>query len=271
VDDDGFADVVAGAPLYDAGQTDEGALFVFLGSAAGVASGNPVTAAALESNQANAQLGASVAPAGDLNGDGFADVAAGAPFYDGGQTDEGAAFVFLGSAAGIADGNIGPAVQYESDQAQARLGASAASAGDVNGDGFADVIVGAPFYDAPESAEGAAFVFLGNSAGLPVASEPGLPVPVARVASASATPPELDADGDGWANSCDCDLDQNGVCGASDWNILRSCFGLAVPAEGPPDDPSCAESDLDGSGVVGASDLNAVRSKLGASVEAACP
>ena len=55
---DGYADVIVGAHSYDAGQADEGAAFVFLGSASGIADGNPATAAAqLESNQASATLG----------------------------------------------------------------------------------------------------------------------------------------------------------------------------------------------------------------------
>ena len=59
-----------------------------------------------------------MASAGDVNGDGYADVIVGALFYDAGQTDEGAAFVFLGSASGIADGNPATAhAQLESDQA----------------------------------------------------------------------------------------------------------------------------------------------------------
>jgi hypothetical protein len=173
VNGDGFADVIVGAGLYDAGQTDEGAAFVFLGSAAGIADGNPSTAhAQLESNQARARVGRSVSGAGDVNGDGFADVIVGAPYYDAGETDEGAAFVFLGSAAGIADGNPSTAhAQIESNQADAKLGESfggnaVSGAGDVNGDGFADVIVGAPYYDAGETDEGAAFVFLGSAAGI---------------------------------------------------------------------------------------------------------
>jgi hypothetical protein len=163
VDADGYADVIVGAAGYDAGETDEGAAFVFLGSPSGVADGNPASAhAQLEADQAGAALGASVASAGDVNGDGHADVIVGADGYDAGETDEGAAFVFLGGPSGVADGN--PAVaaaQLEADQADAALGASVASAGDVNGDGYADVIVGAAGYDAGETDEGAAFVFLG--------------------------------------------------------------------------------------------------------------
>ena len=41
-----------------------------------------------------------MATAGDVNGDGYADVIVGAPDYDNGQTDEGRAFVYHGSAAG---------------------------------------------------------------------------------------------------------------------------------------------------------------------------
>jgi hypothetical protein len=168
VNADGYADVIVGAASYDAGQTDEGAAFVFLGSAAGIADGSPATAAAqLESDQASANLGLSVAGAGDVNGDGYADVIVGAYHYSAGQSWEGAAFVFPGSAAGIADGNpTTAAAQLESDQAGADMGWSAAGAGDVNGDGYADVIVGAYFYDAGQADEGAAFVFLGSAAGI---------------------------------------------------------------------------------------------------------
>ncbi|MBK7949745.1 MAG: FG-GAP repeat protein [Deltaproteobacteria bacterium] len=168
VNGDGFGDVIVGAFFYDAGQTDEGAAFVFLGSAAGLPDGGPGSVhAQLESNQVTALFGQSVASAGDVNGDGFGDVIVGAPEYDAGQSDEGAAFIFLGSAAGLADGDPTSAhAQLESDQPFADFGKSVASAGDVNGDGFGDVIVGAENYDAGESNEGAAFVFLGSAAGL---------------------------------------------------------------------------------------------------------
>jgi hypothetical protein len=154
--------VIVGDRFYDAGQALEGAAFVFLGSASGIASGNPASAAAqLESDQVFANFGVSVAGAGDVNDDGYADVIVGARFYDAGQANEGAAFVFLGSASGIASGNPATAAaQLEVDQTNANLGYSVAGAGDVNGDGYADVIVGSRFYDAGQTNEGTAFVFL---------------------------------------------------------------------------------------------------------------
>jgi hypothetical protein len=95
--------VIVGASDYDAGKTDEGAAFVFLGGASGIADGNPATAdAQITARQVEAYLGWSVSGAGDVNGDGYADVIVGATDYDAGETDEGAAFLFLGNAS--ADG-----------------------------------------------------------------------------------------------------------------------------------------------------------------------
>ena len=117
----------------------------------------------LEKNQANSNFGYSVASAGDVNGDGFDDVIVGAPFYDNGQTDEGAAFLYYGSAAGIAGT---PAWMAQSNQIGAQLGFSVSSAGDVNNDGFSDVVIGAPFYDNGQINEGKAYVYLGSASGL---------------------------------------------------------------------------------------------------------
>ncbi|MBN2677470.1 MAG: FG-GAP repeat protein, partial [Anaerolineaceae bacterium] len=97
--------------------------------------------------------------AGDVNGDGFSDVIVGALYYDNGQTDEGGAFVYHGSAAGLslsADWNA------EGDQENAWFGYSVGTAGDVNGDSFSDVIVGACYYDNGQENEGRAFVYYGN-------------------------------------------------------------------------------------------------------------
>src|SRR5262249_32732350 len=141
--------------------TDEGAIFVFLGSAAGVANGNPATAATkLERNQANAGFGVPAA-AGDVNGDGYADLIVGAPSFSG----KGAAFIYLGSASGVAHGDPTAYTEIDADQPSV-FGFSVASAGDVNGDGYADVVIGAPAYASGQTNEGAAFVYLGTATGI---------------------------------------------------------------------------------------------------------
>jgi hypothetical protein len=160
VNGDGFGDVIVGGLLYDNGVSDEGAAFVYHGSATGLST---VPAWTGDSNQFNAWYSYRTSSAGDVNGDGFDDVVVGSPFFDNGQTDEGRAFLYLGSATGLA---TDAAWTTESDQTAAYHGADVARAGDVNADGFDDVIVGAAFYDNGQADEGRAYVYLGSAAGL---------------------------------------------------------------------------------------------------------
>ena len=91
------------------------------------------------SGQASARLGLSVASAGDVNGDSYADVIIGAPYFDNGSSDEGMVFVYLGSPSGLA---TTPHWAVESNTASKFWGQSVSSAGDVNNDGFDDVVFG---------------------------------------------------------------------------------------------------------------------------------
>ena len=101
VNGDGCSDVIVGADRYDSGQEDEGRIFVYYGSEAGL-SKNPNWTA--EGDQAFAYFGGSVATAGDVNNDGSSDVIIGAWFYDSGQAEEGQVFVYHGQKPMAPDG-----------------------------------------------------------------------------------------------------------------------------------------------------------------------
>ncbi|NUM43834.1 MAG: FG-GAP repeat protein [Anaerolineales bacterium] len=160
VNGDGYDDVIIGAPYFDNGQVNEGRAFLYYGSAAGLSA---TANWSVETNNVQAYFGSSVGTAGDVNGDGFADVIVSAYQYSNGQYNEGRAFVYHGSATGL---SLIPNWTAEGDQFNAIFGSSAGTAGDVNGDGYADVIVGASNFDNGQGASGRAFVYHGSAAGL---------------------------------------------------------------------------------------------------------
>ncbi len=167
VNGDGFADVLVGAPMYDAGIPDanRGRAYLYLGSTTGI---NPTPAAIFAGVNDNDQFGRNVAGAGDVNGDGFADIIIGAQFVDNPAaplpSNFGRAYIFLGSATGIAGGLASIAdIVLDGENEGDEFGSTVASAGDVNGDGFADVLVGAPLYGTRNT--GRVYLFLGGATG----------------------------------------------------------------------------------------------------------
>ncbi len=160
VNGDGYSDLIVGARHYSNGQTYEGAAYLYLGSANGLGT---APSWFVESNQSGAAFGVCVAPAGDVNNDGYDDVIIGADIYDLGQFDEGCAFVYLGSPTGLA---ATPVWTGQADQSGAQYGLCVATAGDVNGDGYDDVLVGAPFFDGVGADEGRAFLYFGTASGV---------------------------------------------------------------------------------------------------------
>jgi len=154
---------------------------------------------------------------------------------------------------------IDPLISDESDSILVAVvpgdfGCSVAGAGDVNGDGFDDVIVGAPNYD-----WGAAFVKLGEAD----ADADGAPDSTDNCLS-QRNPSQLDSDGDGFGNYCDADFDQNGAAGGADFATFRRCWAQALPASaGPLADPTCEESDMDGDSFVSFQDFALFRTEFG--------
>jgi methionine-rich copper-binding protein CopC len=171
VNGDGFDDVIIGAST----PTNTGASYVLFGKATGftaslnLASLNGRDGFLLTGVTAGDFAGAAVSRAGDINGDGFADLIVGATGADpGGKSYAGSSYIIFGKSAAFSptlklstlDGKTG----FRLDGANANdwVGASVGSAGDVNGDGFGDLIVGAS--NANDGA-GTAYVVFGKAGG----------------------------------------------------------------------------------------------------------
>jgi hypothetical protein len=142
-----YPDGPAGPTGACAPEKESGA-FVYLGSAAGLSITPAWTA---ESDQVNANFGISVASAGDVNNDGYGDVIIGA-------SGEGRAYLYLGSDSAPSL-STDPSWTAESEQVNTSFGYSVASAGDINNDGFGDVIVGAHQYSNDQMSAGRAFAY----------------------------------------------------------------------------------------------------------------
>ncbi|MGB6048950.1 MAG: FG-GAP-like repeat-containing protein [Flavobacteriales bacterium] len=157
VNGDGYSDILVGSPNWNTPFTNGGRVQLFLGSAGGIAA---TAAWTVQGPQANARLGFSVSSAGDLNGDGYSDVAIGVP----GLLGRGAVVVYLGSASGL--GTSASFTLLGDSQNGCEFGWSVALAGDVNGDGYSDLLVGAPKYTNSGTAQGKAYCYHGAASSM---------------------------------------------------------------------------------------------------------
>lgn len=187
-DGDGFDDLAIGVPLEDAtgfgdaaeggGTQDVGLVHVFYGSINGLTSTGSqawaqVAGILIGDLEENDFFGASLA-AGDFDDDGFDDLAVGVPFEDiSGFADAGAVNVIYGTAAGLS--SVGNQFWHQDsadvpDQAEAddNFGISL-TAGDFDGNGFADLVIGTLESLGNLTAAGATHVLYGSEVGLSTA------------------------------------------------------------------------------------------------------
>ena len=171
---DGYEDMLIGAKETDANGLNSGAAYIVFGKAQNFSAN--VNLADLTGNNgfklsgisATDFTGAAVSAAGDINGDGYGDVIIGA--YGAGSRS-GSSYVIFGKASGLL-GNLNLSSLSSVDGfkltgaiAGDYSGASVSHAGDINGDGFDDLIIGAFKTDANGNDSGVSYVVFGKSSG----------------------------------------------------------------------------------------------------------
>jgi hypothetical protein len=198
VDGDGIGDVLIGGPKHDARGAESGAAWLIRGPLSGDISVADATGK-LIGIQSGTEAGTSVERAGDIDGDGFDDLLLGAERGKGGGNDAGEAYLVRGPLSGelaLFDADLRLLGEYSYDLA----GGAVTPVGDITGDGFGDLAIGAVGYgDGGFQSRGGVYLVSGALSGIVDLSNATARVfgeaRYDRLGSAVAGP--VDANGDG--------------------------------------------------------------------------
>ena len=155
VNNDGFDDVIVGAPLNDAAGKDAGAAYIFFGGQFM----DSVADVTLTGMAAGDNFGFSASTAGDVNNDGYDDVIVGAHYNATVGANSGEAYLYLGGKNMDSTADL----VFTSATAGDEFGISVSTVGDVNTDGYDDVMVGAWSNSSGGSMSGSAYLYFGGA------------------------------------------------------------------------------------------------------------
>jgi len=154
VNGDGWPDLFVGAGVNDDAAPDAGQAYLYYGGPDADAEADLVLTGEAHMDR----FAFWVDGAGDVNGDGYADLLIGAPYQDALGDDAGAAYLFLGGTDPDAQWDLKVSGEAPDDQ----FASTVSSAGDVNGDGYCDWMAGAFLHDQPALEAGRVYLYFGG-------------------------------------------------------------------------------------------------------------